>query len=40
MEKEINNCYLLIGKTGAGKSTIAKILTNKQEIQIDSGLTS
>ncbi len=30
----------MIGKTGVGKSTIAKILTNKQEIQIDSGLKS
>ncbi len=40
MEKETNYCYLLNGKTGAGKSTITKILTGKEEIQIGSGLKS
>jgi predicted GTPase len=40
MEKETKNCYLLMRKTRAGKSAIVKILTNKQEIQIDSGLKS
>ena len=40
MEIQTNNCYLLIGKIGAGKSTISKILTDKQKIQIGSGLKS
>lgn len=34
------NCFLLLGKTGVGKSTLSKILSDNQSIKIGDSLNS
>ena len=36
----MNNCFLLVGKTGVGKSTLTKILSGDQSIRTSSSLES